>query len=171
MAPRLVTPNRLVSAALAIYGLALVPWAGGLAVLGAIVAPTVFRIVPAPTSADAMTIVFRRFDALAISCALVCLLAEAFLAVRGGKVARLDLVRGMSTVVAAGCAITVGAWLSPSIHALHAGGAIRNFGPDGTELEKLHRIAETTSKTELALLVLVVILTLLRARRPTSNDV
>lgn len=165
MAPR-ATP-RSVIAALAVYALALVPWAGGLAILGAIVAPTVFRNVPAPASADAMTLVFRRFDAIAISCALVCLLTEAFLALRGGKVERLDLVRGLSTVVAAGCAITVGAWLSPGIHALHRGGAIRGSGPDGLELERLHRIAETTSKIELLLLVAVVVLTLLRARRLT----
>lgn len=156
---------RIVSAALAVYVLALVPWAGGLAVLGAIVAPTVFRNVPAPLSADAMTIVFRRFDALAISCALVCLVAEAVLARRGGKSERIDLARGLGTVVATGCAITVGAWLSPGIHALHRAGAIRGSGPDGLELEKLHRLAETTSKIELVLLIAVVVLTLLRARR------
>ena len=33
-----------------IYVLAIAAWAGGLVVLGAIVAPTVFRIVPAPTA-------------------------------------------------------------------------------------------------------------------------
>lgn len=161
----MIARARTVSAALAVYLLALVPWAGGLVVLGAIVAPTVFRNVPAPASADAMTIVFRRFDALAISCALVCLVMEAVLAARGGKPARLDLVRGLGTVVAAGCAITVGAWLSPGIHALHRGGAIRGSGPDGLELEKLHQLAETTSKIELSLLLAVIVLTLLRARR------
>lgn len=158
---------RSVTAALAVYLFALALWLGGLVVLGAIVAPTVFRIVPAPSSADAMTIVFRKFDAVAISCALVCLFAEAALAWRGGKATRLDVVRSVTLVGASGCAITVGAWLSPAIQNLHRSGAVRNFGPDGTELERLHRIAESTAKIELAFLTAVLVFTLLRARRPT----
>jgi putative copper export protein len=35
--------------------LSIAVWAGGLLALGAIVAPIVFRTVPAPTSADAMS--------------------------------------------------------------------------------------------------------------------
>jgi hypothetical protein len=153
-----------VTAAIAVYVLALVPWMGGLAIVGAIVAPTVFRIVPAPGAADAMTIVFRRFDAVAISCALVCLFAEAVIAWRGGKPGRRDLARGGAVVGATACAITVGAWLSPGIHELHRAGAIRGFGPDGAELERLHRLAESTSKIELAFLVAVLVLVVLRAR-------
>ena len=38
-----------------VYLVAVAAWAGGLVVLGAIVAPTVFGVVPAPTSADART--------------------------------------------------------------------------------------------------------------------
>lgn len=158
---------RTVTSALVVYLMALVPWMGGLLVLGAIVAPTVFHVVPAPSSADAMTLVFRKFDALAISCALVCLFAEAVLAWRGGKATRLDVVRGLTVVGAAACAITVGAWLSPAIHALHRSGAVRYVGADGAELERLHRIAEMTAKLELTLLAAVLVLTLLRARRPT----
>jgi len=158
---------RSITAALGVYLFSLSLWMGGLIVLGAIVAPTVFRIVPAPSSADAMTIVFRKFDAVAISCALVCLFAEAVMAWRGGKATRLDLVRSVTLVVASACAITVGAWLSPAIQALHRSGAIRSFGPDGTALERLHRIAESTAKAELFFLAAVLVLTLLRARRPT----
>jgi uncharacterized membrane protein len=158
---------RSVTAALGVYFFALSLWMGGLLVLGAIVAPTVFRIVPAPSSADAMTIVFRKFDAVAISCALVCLFAEAMLAWRGGKASRQDLVRSLSVALATACAITVGAWLSPAIQALHRSGAVRNVGADGLELERLHRIAESTAKIEVALLAAVLVLTLLRARRPT----
>src|SRR6185437_8499683 len=133
---------RTVTVALIVYLLSLVPWTGGLAILGAIVAPTVFHVVHAPESADAMTIVFRRFDAIAISCALLCLLAEAVLAWRGGKSLRVDVARCVALVGAAVCAITVGAWLSPAIHALHRGGAIRGAGVDGLELDRLHHIAE-----------------------------
>jgi uncharacterized membrane protein len=162
-----VVRPRSVTAALAVYFFALSLWMGGLLVLGAIVAPTVFHIVPAPSSADAMTIVFRKFDAVAISCALVCLFAEAVLAWRGGKGTRQDVARSLSVALASACAITVGAWLSPAIQALHRSGAIRNFGADGLELERLHRIAESMAKIELALLAAVLVLTLLRARRPT----
>ena len=158
---------RSVTAALVVHLFALSVWMGGLLVLGAIVAPTVFRIVPAPTSADAMTIVFRKFDAVAISCALVCLFSEAVLAWRGGKATRLDVARSVLVALASACAITVGAWLSPSIQALHRSGAVRNVGADGLELERLHRIAESTAKTEVAFLAAVLVLTLLRARRPT----
>lgn len=158
---------RSVTAALIVYLLALAPWLGGLGILGAVVAPTVFHLVPAPASADAMTIVFRKFDAVAVSCAIVCLFAEAVLVWRGGKPVRLDLARMGALVVAAGCAITVGAWLSPGIHDLHRSGAVRNVGAEGLELERLHRLAETTSKLELACLVGVLVLALLRARRPT----
>src|SRR5690349_3674263 len=121
-----------------IYVLALVAWAGGLVVLGAIVAPTVFGIVPAPASADAMTVVFRRFDAVAMTCAAIALVAEATLALRGGKVQRLDVARGAAIVIASALAVVVGAWLSPGISALHHAGAVRGLGDDGTELERLH---------------------------------
>src|SRR6476660_4762560 len=108
-----VSPSRAVVAVIAaIQLLALAVWAGGLLALGAIVAPIVFRVVPAPTSADAMTLVFRRFDVVAIVCAAVALVAEAAFAVRGGRVTRADLVRGVCVVGAAGLAIAIGAWLS-----------------------------------------------------------
>ena len=47
--------------------LAVAVWLGGLAALGAVAAPVVFSRVPWPSSADAMTIVFRRFDAVAMA--------------------------------------------------------------------------------------------------------
>ena len=121
-----VPPSRAVVAGIAaIQLLALAVWAGGLLALGAVVAPIVFRVVPAPTSADAMTLVFRRFDVVAIVCAAVALVAEAAFAVRGGKVTRADLARGLCLVGAAALAITIGTWLSPGISELHRGGAIR----------------------------------------------
>jgi hypothetical protein len=153
------------TAILTLYVLALALWAGGLVVLGAIVAPTVFGIVPAPTSADAMTVVFRRFDGVAIACAVIALLAEAALAWRGGVSRRLDVLRGGATAVAAALAITEGAWLSPRIQALHRGGAVRGFGDAGLELEHLHRIAESVAKTELALLAAALVLLVARAAR------
>jgi hypothetical protein len=152
-------------ALLALYAVALALWMGGLVVLGAVVAPTVFGIVPAPTSADAMTVVFRRFDTIAIACGVVALVAEAAIAWRGGKARRLDVVRASALAIAVGLAILEGAWLSPAIQRLHRGGAVRGFGLDGAELEHLHRIAESTAKAELVLLLVTLVLVVLRAGR------
>lgn len=166
--PRPRRPVAVVAAA-AVYVLAVALWAGGLTVLGAIVAPAVFRIVPAPASADAMTVVFGRFDRVAMACAAVALVAEATLAKSGGRVERVDVVRAAALVVAGALAIAVGAWLSPGIAALHRAGAIRGLGEGGLALERLHRLAEAAGKGELALLATVVVLLLVRVARPASN--
>ena len=50
-----------------IGALAVAVWLGGLLVLGAIAAPLVFANVSFPQSADAMTLVFRRFDTVAMT--------------------------------------------------------------------------------------------------------
>lgn len=148
-----------------IYVLAIAAWAGGLVVLGAIVAPTVFRIVPAPSSADAMTVVFRKFDAVAMVSAAIALVAEATLFLRDGKATRLDLVRGGAAVVASVLAILVGAWLSPGISELHRNGAVRGLNEAGIELERLHKLAETAGKGQLLLLLGVLVLLLAKIAR------
>jgi len=170
-APELRPRSRAVVAIASVYALALAAWAGGLAVLGAIVAPTVFGIVPAPTSADAMTVVFRKFDVVAITCAVVALLAEAALAWRGGRTTRADLARAGAAAVAAGLAVTVGAWLAPGIQDLHRLGAIRGHGEAGLALERLHRYAESASKAELFLLLVVLVLLVVRTARPPGAAV
>jgi hypothetical protein len=144
-------------AIVSVYLVALTLWLGGLVVLGAIVAPTVFRIVPAPTSADAMTVVFRRFDVIAMGAAAGALVSEVLLA-RGPGSSGLDRVRGGALVIAAILAIVEAAWLSPAIDALHRAGAIRGFDAPGLALERLHRLAETVAKGELVLLFAVLVL-------------
>lgn len=158
-------PRRVVVAIASIQVLALALWAGGLITLGAVVAPIVFHTVPAPTSADAMTLVFARFDRVMIVCGAVALVAEATLAVRGGRVERADVVRMVALVVAVGLAITIAAWLTPGIAALHEGGAVRGSGPAGLELERLHGLAEALAKAELAFLLLVVVLSIGKVSR------
>ena len=148
-----------------IYVLAIAAWAGGLVVLGAIVAPTVFRIVPAPSSADAMTVVFRKFDGVAMVSAAIALVAEATLFLKDGKATRLDLLRGSAAVVAGILAIVVGAWLSPGISELHRNGAVRGLNEAGLELERLHRLAETAGKMQLAVLLVVLVLLLAKLAR------
>jgi hypothetical protein len=164
------TPQRVVVTSIAVVQLlALGLWASGLFTLGAVVAPIVFRVVPAPSSADAMTLVFRRFDGIAITCAAVALVAEAALAWRGGRIARADVVRGMCLVLATGLAMTIGAWLSPAIADLHRAGAVRGLGDAGLALARMHRLAERLAKGELLLLVAVFVLTVAKATRPHAG--
>lgn len=162
------------AAVLAVICLAL--WVGGIVALGACAAPIVFRVVPAPLSGDAMGAVFRRFDVIAIACAIVVLGCEAvrLLASRGassedGRAAGLsERTRTALAVLASGAAIYGGTRLSPGIVALHAAGAIRGFGPDGLELERLHKLAESIAKIEVGagLLLLALHVTTLARTEP-----
>ena len=148
-------------------------WASGLVTLGALVAPIVFHVVPAPSSADAMTLVFQRFDRVAITCAVIALVAEAGFAWRGGRASRVDVVRAMCLVAAAALAITIGAGLSPGIAALHRAGAMRGVGDNGLALERMHRLAERLAKGEVTLLLAVFVLTVMKVARiagtPSAN--
>lgn len=168
-APRTAIDPRVRVAVATIYVLAIAAWAGGLVVLGAIVAPTVFRNVPAPSSADAMTLVFRKFDGVAMTSAAIALVAEATLFLKDGKATRLDLVRGAAAVVAGVLAIVVGAWLSPGISELHRNGAIRGLNDAGIALERLHRLAEIAGKGQLALLLVVLVLLLAKLARTSAQ--
>ncbi|HEY1695407.1 MAG TPA: DUF4149 domain-containing protein [Polyangiaceae bacterium] len=138
--------------------LALALWLGGLVALGALVAPVVFSRVSMPWSADAMTVVFQRFDAVAMGSAAAVLLSEAMRAVGRVPFRRLDHLRAGVSALAAAAAVYEGASVSPRIAALHAEGAIRGMGSAGMELAKLHDVAELLGKTEVALLVVVVVL-------------
>jgi uncharacterized membrane protein len=149
-----------------VSALAIALWLGGLVVLGAVVAPTVFRMVPAPYSADAMTTVFRRFDVVAFACAVVVLLAEVGRALVRKPLLRVDVARMGLACAAAAIVVFQATVLSPKIVHLHESGAIRGLGDAGLELESIHHLSETLAKTELAFLVGVVIL--LAARRPSS---
>ncbi len=156
-------------AAVALAFLATGVWLGGILVLGAIVAPTVFREVPAPTSADAMTLVFTTFDKLAMTCAAIVAVAEVvrFRIDRPTKIDRVDVVRLAVIAFAGALAVVQGTWLSPTIIALHASGAIRGLGPLGEKLERFHAWSERCGKTECLLLIVLVVL-LVRVNRPEN---
>ncbi len=150
--------------------LALSVWLGGLVALGAITAPIVFAVAPFPQNADAMTLVFRRFDLVAMSCAALVLASEALRgALRGAgrSMARADLARVAASVAAAAAAVYEATAVSPRIAALHAAGAIRGLGASGVELARLHDVAEECGKLEVVLLVLVVVL---HARRAAPSQ-
>jgi hypothetical protein len=142
--------------------LAAAVWLGGLVALGALAAPVVFRVAPFPSNADAMTIVFRRFDLVAMGCAATLLATEAVRPALGMRFAMrfapADHARAALSVVAACLAVFEGTRVSPRIAELHAGGAIRGLGAPGIELTRLHDLAETCGKAQLVLLAVVVVL-------------
>ena len=138
-------------AATVVAVMALAVWMGGLVVLGACAAPIVFKMVPAPTSGEAMGAVFRRFDLFAIASAVIVLGCEAVrIWVRDGAATTAERLRGLLAVTAAGAAIYGGVELSPSIVALHVAGAVRGFGESGVKLERLHDLAEAVAKVEVS---------------------
>src|SRR5579862_7254791 len=101
--------------------LAIAVWLGGLVALGALAAPVVFSVVSLPTAADAMTVVFRRFDLVAMTCAALILVCEAIRAL-GGRLHRVDTVRVAACALAAAAAVVEGTQVSPRIAELHARG-------------------------------------------------
>jgi hypothetical protein len=158
---------RLVSGSLALLFTGV--WLGGLVVLGALVAPAVFRIVPMPSSADAMTVVFVHFDKLAMMSAAVVAVAEVVRARSDPRpVSRIDVARLATIAVTGGLAVVQGLWLSPTIVSLHQQGAVRGFGPLGERLERFHAWSERCGKTESLLLVVLIVL-LVRAMSSTRK--
>ena len=151
------------TAARAVETIAASLWLGGLVALGAFAAPAVFGIVPAPWSADAMTVVFRRFDRLALTAAAVVLACEMVRARTGSTPPdRVDRARTGTALAAAALAAVVGGWASPRIADLHAAGAIRGvdaygvanqLAAQGAELDRVHHLAEWASQGEVVFLV------------------
>jgi uncharacterized membrane protein len=153
-------PSRVASG---VAALASAVWLGGLLALGAIAAPVVFAVAPWPSNANAMTVVFRRFDGVAMTCAVVVLAAEAVRALSHKGFSRVDVVRIGASLLAAAGAVAEGTLVSPRIAELHQGGAIRGLGPAGIELASLHGWAERLGKAEVLLLALTIVL---HASRP-----
>jgi uncharacterized membrane protein len=163
-APRPTLADRALDA---VGALAVAVWLGGYATLGAVVAPLVFGMVPAPTSGDAMTAVFQRFDRVALACAAVALVCEAgHAALRARPLTRLDMSRAALLTLAAGVAVVVATVVSPRIVALHQAGAVRGSGAAGLELDAVHHAAERLAKHELAALVAALVLLAARETSP-----
>ena len=155
-------------------------WLGGLVALGAIAAPVVFAVAPYPKSADAMTIVFQRFDLLAMACAATAIAAEAARVVARLRSTVFDRLRAGLVLVASALAVFQGENVSPRIAALHAAGAVRGVGEAGVELSRLHDWAEFGGKAQVVLLAAVVTLEVLalsaggrtlRRTRPSGPDI
>jgi uncharacterized membrane protein len=177
--PRITSTLALVAAAV---------WVGGMLTLGALVAPVVFTMIPAPGAADAMTVVFQRFDTVALVCVAVMVASEAFrsatatsgprlglgAALSGDAIGRLDLARMAMGALGAALVLLEALWITPVIVALHRGGAIRGVGSEGLELDRIHGYAETCGKAQatvgLALIALhVFTLKRAKAKKPARD--
>jgi uncharacterized membrane protein len=159
--------SRTRAVAVVVALLAVAVWLGGLLALGAIAAPVVFSVVPAPSSADAMTIVFRRFDLVAMACAVVVLSVEATRAWARDPFGVSDHLRVGASALAGALAVLEGEIVSPRIAALHWAGAVRGLGTKGIELARLHDVAEACGKAQVGLLVAVVALHVVAMRTPS----
>ena len=151
-----------------VSALAVAIWLGGLVALGAITAPIVFSVAPMPQSADAMTLIFRRFDTVAMSCAALVLASEAARVIARVPFRRLNHVRAAIGVVAACVTTYEGTNVSPRIAELHVAGAVRGVGPAGLELSRLHDTAELCGKTAVVLLLALVIVQAVTASRTAA---
>ncbi|MCL2448650.1 MAG: DUF4149 domain-containing protein [Polyangiaceae bacterium] len=174
MKPWSVLQSRDVALAVARAGsslalLAIAVWLGGLLALGALAAPVVFRVAPFPASADAMTMVFRRFDLVAMACAAVLLVTEAARPVLRVRFAPVDHARAGLSVLAAALAVFEGTRVSPRIAELHRAGVIRGLGDGGVELLRLHDIAEACGKVELVVLAAVIVLHVVALSAPRGS--
>jgi hypothetical protein len=156
--------NLLTIASHVVTVLALALWLGGMITLGAVVAPIVFSIVPAPVNADAMTLVFRRFDVIAISSAAVVLFCEIWRSRITTELSRVDIARGVSLIGAGLLALYEGMIISPRVESLHRGGAVRGVGELGMQLESAHKAAEFVSKLEAFVLLVFILLYVVTSR-------
>ena len=130
----------------AVVVIASLVWAGGMLVLGAIVAPTVFRSGD-PMAPDLMAAVFVRFDYVAIAAVALILTAEAASWILRVSAPARDRYVRLALAVALGVCVAVQAgYLSPSIVSLHQRGAHRGFGPLGAEFERVHHWSELVGK-------------------------
>ncbi len=153
VARRVVTRGASIASSLAVA-----VWLGGLVALGALTAPIVFRVAPMPQSADAMTLIFRRFDMVAMACASLVLASEAARIVARVPFAKLERARLGVGLLAAIVTTYQASQVSPRIAELHASGAVRGVGAAGLELSRLHDTAELCGKATVVLLVALVVL-------------
>jgi hypothetical protein len=146
-------------------------WLGGMLALGAVAAPIVFGTLPAPLSGDVMTPIFRRFDRVALACAVVLVVVELVRAAGKERIARLDLARIVAVLGAAGLVTWQALVLSPRIESLHVQGAVRGSGDLGQALDATHKLVEAEARAQLFLVVVVIALHVFGVARPAKAAV
>lgn len=142
--------------------------AAGLVVLGAVVAPVVFRsgISAAP---ELMTRIFTRFDRVALACAALAVLVEALRWLRDPAEARATWLRTALTMLFVGTVCVHSLWLSPTIASLHAQGVVRGQGAEGARFDRLHRTSSRNGQV-MTLVALSLCAVVLRGRTPRAPE-
>jgi hypothetical protein len=147
-------------------------WLGGMVALGACAAPFVFQLTPYPFSGQAMGAAFARFDSIAIGCSVVALAGEAvrtLISSRHRQTIAVRLRRYLAMVIALG-AVYTGMRLTPAILSMHNDGIRRNVGPEGGELERLHKRAELIGKANVPIAIVVIALHVFTLRTGRDDD-
>jgi hypothetical protein len=171
---RAIRRMRIDKGAAIVAVIALGVWAGGMLALGVCAAPFVFRLTPAPWSGYAMGAAFARFDTIAIAMSVLTLGAEVvrtLLAMRRPAArALLPRLRRYGAIVLALAAVYSGMRLSPTINQMHQDGVRRNVGPEGIELEKIHKQAELIAKIAMPLALVLAALHVVTLRTSPEDD-
>jgi len=156
----------------AIFVTALGIWVGGMAILGFIVAPTVFRTVPSRLQAGTIFgSILERFGPMQIGLAILCLAALVALRLLGGLPNRAALIRFGGIVVMLTLVLISHCYLAPAIVREREG--IVNFDsiPAGTPqkavFDRLHRTSVQLAVASLAIGVGVLVCS---ALGPKSAD-
>jgi Domain of unknown function (DUF4149) len=152
--------------------LALSSATAALATLGALVAPQVFRHVPAPHNALAMTRIFRNYDSFALVCALIALLAELLLAWLRPSFLKRDALRVLCLCVYVVGVAAQATFVTPSIANLSAqwrADGATNPGTTATlKLGAVHRQASALGQAQALLALGVIGLAFTRKRREVA---
>ena len=140
----------------AVFVSALGIWVGGMAVLGFIVAPTVFRTVPSRLQAGTIFgSILERFGPMQIGLAIVCLACLVALRLLGGLPNRAALIRFGGVAMMLILVLVSHCYLAPAIVREREG--IANFDsiPPGTPpkavFDRLHRASVQVSVATLAI--------------------
>ena len=157
------------AAVVTLYVLGLGVWASALLVAGAIVAPVVFRVVPSPTSGDAMAIVFQRIDKAALGLSVLLVACEGTLAVLRRKLERSDIVRMVLLALMVGGALAETLYYTPQIAALHLAGITRDTSPGGLRMDELHHGASRIGSSICILALFAGFAQILRLSRRESS--
>lgn len=146
-----------------LHQIALSLWLGGILIVGAVVAPAVFRTAKAQGHTDmsqplyrfageAMGEVFRRFNYVILAAAAVLLVTGIAYGFLAGLSRRRVTMRAVLTLLAAGVAVWVTFALYPELVRLRTSGEMVTF-------DQMHRTYSTAFQAQLLLLLGVTALT------------
>jgi hypothetical protein len=148
--------------ALQLLGLAML--IGGLLALGAFTAPVLFKQFARPEAGQAMTVIFRRYDAVVLLAGLLVFVGEALRILAVGRLLTvglwLPLFRLIVLLVLVALTVFTTQSLNPKLQAMQEAEAYTAGRHTGSHsFQQLHKQSEQLSKLQLLLSVVVLGLT------------